>query len=235
MGLLTFSEMQSNVRTMLGERAQKDALIMRGLQFAQHRISRIFAYEEAFKTDEVTVDDTGTGNELTDATITMPDTMRKLYAITIVDDTNITPIIGISKVQWEQKIADTTVFSRGRPTNFVQFFRTLYLWRVPSQEYTIRRMYTSWPTEITLNEAKDAPSNTTTKSDLDHKDEMLILSAGVWCYLSMNNRERANYLFVVLKGLLEEAGIFDNDQPATAVAVTKSVESFADHTVPTFG
>lgn len=234
MGLLTFSEMQSQVRSMLGGRTNQDALIMRGLQIAQHRIARDFNFEELFTEDETTVDDTGDGNELTDSQITMPATMRKLHALVLIDSSNPMKLVGLSRQAWESMIADTTVFERGRPSHFVLDFKTITLWRVPSQEYTIRRLYSSWPTEITLNVGKDAPSTTTALSDLDHKDDLIITYAVVWCYLAINNRERANFFFQVYKDQLEAAGAFDKSQPATSISGMSSVEQSADYSVPTF-
>jgi hypothetical protein len=235
MGLLTFSEMQSQVRSMLGGRTDQDALIMRGLQFAQHNIAKVFHFEELFTDDTTSVSDTGDGNEITDATITMPSTLRKLHSLALVKTTHTVKLDRVGADKWEEIIASTEVYSRGEPSRYVMRGKTITLWRVPDATYTIRRLYSIWPTEIVLNTAKDAPSTTTATSLLDHKDELIITYAVVWCYLALGNREKANYFFVVYKNMLEEAGTFDIAKPDLSIASSKPDEIYVDHTVPTFG
>jgi len=236
MGLMTFSEMQSQIRSMLGGRQDQDASIMRGLQFAQWRIARIFEFEELFVDDESTVSNTGDGNEVTDATITLPDTCRKVYALSIVKTTTIVPLTGIPSVDWERVIGATEIYSRGEPKNFVIRYKSVTLWRVPDADYTIRKVYTVWPTEIILNVAKDAPSTTTALSLLDHKDEMVIEYALVYVYKTIGNFEKANYHFTIYKDMLKEAGVSDNNVPTThQAAASNKTPAYAAHTVPTFG
>ncbi len=235
MGLLTFSEMQSQVRSMLGGRVDQDALIMRGLQFAQHRIGRVFHFEELFVADEVDIEDTGDGNEVTDATITMPATMRKLHSLTIMESSKSDKLQRIQADQWEKFIGDTSEFDRGRTSNYVLRGKTVTLWRVPDDTYTIRRLYSVWPTEIVLNEDKDAPSTTDAVSLLDHKDDLIITYAIVWVYLALGNTDKANYFFVVYKDILKESGAFDVTEPDLTIASFSSDTIVSDHTSPTFG
>lgn len=235
MGLLTFTEMQSQVRSMLGGRQDQDALIMRGLQFAQHYIARVFNFDELFTDDETTLSNNGSGYELSDATITMPSTMKKLHSLSIVDDSSTDKLEQISADRWEQLIGDTSVYDRGRPTRYVLYGKTIYVHHSPDDTYTIRRLYTVWPTEIELNAGKDAPLSSTTTSLLDHKDDLLVTYAVVWCYLALGNQERANYFFSVFNNLLKQAGAFDVSKPDLSIASGKQSTSISDHTVPTFG
>jgi hypothetical protein len=235
MGLLTFSEMQSQVRSMLGGRSDQDALIMRGLQFAQHKIARKFEPEELLTVDTTTVTNTGTGNELTDATITMPSTLRKLHSLSIVDTSKVTKLIRVGADKWEELIGDVTVQGTGQPSHYVLYNKTVILHRVPDQTYTIRRFYSNWPTEIVLNTAGTSPSTTTATSDLDHKDEIIVTYATVWCYLALGNREKANYFFSVFQEMVGDAESFDILEPDLRISSSSQDRSIPDHTVPTFG
>ena len=236
MGLLTFSEMQSQVRSMLGGRADQDSAIMRGLQFAQWRIANIFSFEELFVEDTSTVNNTGAGNELTDATITLADNIRKVYALSIVESTRIVPLIGIPSIEWEKFVGATEIYSRAEPTNFVIRYKTVTLWRVPDATYTIRKVYTVWPTEIVLNAEKTEPSTITAITLLDHKDEMIIEYALVYVYKTVGNLDKANYHFTVYKDMLAEAGVSDKIAPTISQSSTSNtVPKTTDYLIPTFG
>ncbi len=235
MGLLTFSEMQSQVRSMLGGRTTQDALIMRGLQFAQHRIARLPGFDELFVADSITITSTGAGNEITDSTVTMPSTLRKLHSLSLIESSKTSKLEQIGADKWESVIGAQDTYDRGRPVRYVLRYQTVSLWRVPDQSYTLRRLYSVWPTEIELNAAKDAPSDTSAVSLLDHKDELIMVYAVVWCYLTLGNREKANYYFVIFKDMLGQAGQFDIVKPDLSIASSPVTEVVVDHTVPTFG
>jgi len=237
MGLLTFSEMQEQVRSMLGARSDKDATIMRGLQFAQWKISRIFHFDELYTQDEVSLSNTGSGNELTDATITLPSTTRKLHALVLVKDTQNIPLKGLPSERWEKIISDPSTYDRGEPYAYVVRFRTCYVFQVPDTDYTLKRLASYWPTEITLNDDKDAPSSTTATSDLDHKDDLIVLAATVWTALNLGKdyRDQANFFFTVFKNTLQEAGAFEESKPGIVNSASPDVILAPDYLIPTFG
>ncbi len=235
MGLQTFAEMQASVRSMLGGRVDQDALIMRGLQFAQHRIARVFHFEELFTTDESSISDTGSGNEITDATITMPSTMRKLHSLALMESSRVTKLNRVQSDDWERFVGDTGEFDRGKPSDYVLRGKVVTLWRVPDDSYDVRRLYSVWPTEIVLNTANHAPSSSATVSLLDHKDDLIIMYATVWSYMTLGNIDKSNYYFAVYKNMLAESGSFDVSEPDLSIASFKSQSFITDHTVPTFG
>ncbi len=235
MGLLTFSEMQSEVRSMLGGRSDQDSRIMRGLQFAQHRIAKVFEPDELLTNDTVTLTNTGTGNELTDATITMPSTLRKLHSLSIVDTSSTSKLIRVSVDRWEDIIGDVTVQGSGKPSHYVLYNKTVVVHRYPDVTYTVRRMYSNWPTEIVLNTEKTAPSTTTQLSDLDHMDESIITYAAVWTYLGLGNREKANYFFSIFKDMVGVNDGFNISEPDLSIHSSTPRRTIDDHNVPQFG
>lgn len=227
--------MQEQVRSMLGERTDKDALIMRGLQFAQHRVAKHFDFGELQVDATIAINTTGTGNELVDSTVTFDTTLHKIHGLGIQEDSRVTPLVGINANRWEQLIGDTASYDRGRPSLFFQRYNTVVVWRPPDQAYTLRCVYDRWPTEIILNGAKDAPSTTTATSDLDHKDDLIILRATVWCYIALNNRERANFFNAIYKDELAVDAEDTRSKPTTTQATSKQTEVISDHTIPRFG
>jgi len=235
MGLFTFSEMQSDVRSMLGGRTNQEALIMRGLIYSQWRIARIFHFDEQFVNDEVTLTNTGAGNEVTDATITMPTGTRKIHSLSIVDSTRNSKLMQIGADKWEEVIGATDSHGEGEPSKYVQYGNTVIVWRVPDGTYTVRRLYSVWATEIALNAEKTAPSDTAAVSLLEHKDDLITMYATVWCYLTMGNREKANYYYVVFKDMLGEAGVDDLQKPDLVIASSTPNVQIYDHSVPFFG
>lgn len=237
MGLTTFAQMQADVRSMLGGRTDKDSIIMRGLQFAQVRISRIFHFEELFTSDSVTLQNTGSGNELTDSTIAMPSTMRKLHSLVLTTETSPVPLKGLSSERWEKIVRDPTYYGRGKPDLYVLRYHTVIVYRPPDGTYTLNRLYTKWPTPIVLNVAGDAPLNDTDVSDLEQKDDLLTLSAAIWTalHLGIDYREQANYWFSILRNDLKDAGAFEFSKPDTVISATPRSYVEMDHSVPSFG
>lgn len=236
MGLLTFATMQEQVRQNLGGRTEKDALIMTALRIAQVRLARAYGYEELFATpDTVTIDTTGTGNELTDATLTLPSNIRKLYTLSIVEDSTFRKLEAMSVVEWEEKVSTPEIYGRMKPARYVQRNFTVTLDRAPDDEYTIRRVYSTWPTDIALNGAGDAPSSSTAVSDLDNKDDLLITYATVWCFLTLRQREDANYFFSIFKEMTGGAIEFDDERPDLTQDASSHDLGVPPYTMPRFG
>lgn len=227
--------MQTEVRGMLGGRTDKDALIMRGLQFAQDTIAKLYNFAELQTDDTVTLSSTGDGNELTDATISFPITMHKIHGLGIQESDRVIPLDGINVGLWEQLIGDSGSYGRGKPDRFFQRHQSVTVWRPPDSTYTIRRVYDNWPTAIVLNTAKDAPNDLNAVSDLDHKDDLIIIQATVWAYTSLNNREQANYFFAIFKDKIGIDSIDEQSKPVTVQSTTRTIPTSTDHTVPIFG
>ena len=68
----------------------------------------------------------------------------------------------------------------------------------------MRTYFTNWPTDL---------SSGTDKSDLDEKDDLIILLTMIWLSTSQDRPDRANYFWAVFKTVYEEALGEDLNRP----------------------
>ncbi len=195
MGLLTLAELKTEVRGAFGNTAEYDSRLNNMLTMAQDRLVSKHDFEELKVRGTIaTIDDTDDASA--DMVVALPSNLRQLYSIALIDDVNSRKLDSVPSAQWDELIPYAEAFTRGRPTKYRRWGPNIELWRIPDDEYVLRGHYSTWGTAFT----GDAQ-----KSDLERKDQLLILLAQIWLAALIDRPDRANYFWSIFKTIYQES------------------------------
>ncbi len=219
MGVLTNTELQDQVREGLGNRTEKDALIVRGLNVAETVIARKKDFPELRQdpVDSVTV---ASNNSYALSTLLVAgghetyNRVRQIYSLAVIDGTSYYPLDAIEPREWEKKVPSHASTDReSRPNSYTRYTDTkLYFWPTPDSAYVIRFSYSLWPTTIqhtagviTVGGVDNTPGEADAVSELEDKDDLIISYATMWCYSMLGNTKKAGHFFGMYQSQLPEA------------------------------
>ena len=196
MGTFTLDEMKTEIREGLGGRADYDTRLTLLINLAQMRLARRHDFEELRARGSLTAPVTAT--PVDDMTIALPTSpkLRKINSIAVMDGQNSQKLLGRTWRQWDSEIPKPEEFARGRPSMYRRIGDSIEIWRIPDIQYTLRTYFTNWPIELV---------DGTDKSDLDEKDDLIILLSLIWLSALQDRPDRANYFWAIFKTSYEEA------------------------------
>lgn len=197
MGLLTLNEMKTEIRAAFGNTTTYDSRLTSLLNMAQDRLVARHDFEELKVRDTIgTTADTGDASA--DMVIALPGTLRQLYSVAVIDGANSRKLTRVPSALWDATIPYAEAFTRGKPDKYRRWGNSIELWRVPDATYTLRGHWSKWATAL----ADATPTGT---SDLERKDQLLILLVLVWLSALADRPDRANYFWSIFKTVYEES------------------------------
>ncbi len=219
MGVLTLAQMKTEVRAAFGDSTQYDARLDNLFTLAQDRLVSKHDFEE-LKVRATLATTSVTADPSVDMVVALPVTLRQLYSVILVDDMNSRRLQPIPGHLWDKEIPYAEAFTRARPTKYRRWGTNIELWRVPDAAYVLRGHYTTWGTAFTTDSQK---------SDLERKDQLLILLVQIWLAVLLDRPDRANYFWAVFKTMYEESfhvSIYQADVNMGSTSSSASVDNY---------
>lgn len=185
------------------------------LNWGQQRIARFYSFHELNEINEsaATVTSvsryplsTGTNN----LGLTRP---KDIQSIRLIDSQN-SRVLTRKSVRWfDQKLPLITNYSDARPHIYVRWGNSLEMFRRPDAAYTLYIRYPQWATELTAS---------STSTDFENKDQLLICMAILEGYLHFEEYDDAAVWLQKALGLLTDAvhaeGDIDWEPQASAMS-----------------
>ena len=205
MGTLTLTQLEDEVRSALGGRTDLDSRLTRFINLAQERLARAHTFEEMQRAEDFTLGFTSTpATDKFQAFSTLTNSNPKeIYSVTIVDGTSSQKLIYRPPRQWDKLLPAPESRSTGRPAFYTTWNDKFEWYPVPDKAYSATIRMSIWPTDL-------SGSN---KSDLDHKDDIIVYLAVSWAFHSLGRREDAARFYNIAKVMMEEAFSEDRDKP----------------------
>ena len=199
MGTLPRSELVEELKGFFGNRDDiTDSRYIRWLNLAQTRIARIHGWEELEEESSLST----TANS---KTISIPSNTRKVRSVVLIDGTSSKKLTGYLYKEFDKHIPYPEALSTGRPTIYTHWKGQLELWKIPDAVYSVKMRRTFWPTAFT--------SSSDVASDLDEKDDAIIMLAASWGHLSLRNTEDGTKYWRIYTRLINEAIGEDVERP----------------------
>lgn len=196
MGTLTFADIKTEVKGFLGDRDDFDARIPNIINLAQMRIARLSVFEELNTTN--TGDLTYTGSLVNDKVYTLPTNLRNIYSIKVYEDTGtrFKRLHGLSSMEFDKKIVmPEKIQTKSMPTFYHRWGDQIEMFPIIDKDYKIDVRYSAWPTALSA----DADL-----SELDEKDDALIVLSASWMFMSLKKKEDANFQWTVYKNMMKD-------------------------------
>jgi hypothetical protein len=222
MGTLTRAELQSEVSKNLGglldnlsgaDLTAAKERINRHLELTQIRMARVRDFQELRKRDSDPV--TITGTPATDQYYTnLPSTLRKVFAfIRQIGTDRGHKLTFWPHRSWDQLVTTPSEISTGDADIYTAWRDSsraiqMELYPVPSQNWTLLRRYSVWPTPF---------ANDNAVSDFDAKDDIIIAWTTEWMFRSMGETEDHNEWRGVRMELLDTARKDDMSEPDISI------------------
>lgn len=200
MGTLLKSDIIDEATQFLGNRTDiTDSRYVRWLNLAQMRIARLKVWEElqALDTSLVTV--------ISDKFITEPANIRKIYSFRLIDAEHSRILTGKPPKSFDQAIPLPSRFSEGRPTVYTRWAGKIELYKVPDAVYSLEMRYSKWPTAFLIG--------SDVVSELEEKDDALIMLMVSWGFLSLRNIEDATKYWRIYRDIINDAAMEDVERP----------------------
>jgi len=206
MGTLTRSELVTEVSAFFADRDDiSTARYITWLNIAQQRIARVHNFEE-LEGLNTSLSTSYTGTPADDKFVTLPSTVRKIHDIRLIDGSESRKLQGFLYKEFDKRIPYPEKYATGKPSIYTKWAGKLELWKIPDAAYDLDIRITAWPTAF--NASSDVAS------DLDEKDDALIMLAVSWGYLSLRNMEDANKFWAIYKNMLNDIVGEDIEQPS---------------------
>lgn len=206
MGVLTGEEMENEVRSNLGGRTDLDDRLYRFLNFAQDQLARYHQFDEL----ETLVETTTTAGV---GTLSLPSKPLDIRSLRLIDGSQSRKLTYYTPRQFDAMVPDTSWYATERPSIYTAYRRTVELWRIPNDSYTVYLRYKAYPTAF--SEGDDDTS------DFEGMDDILIALATSWAFRSLGESEKASYwVGVAAKGmqLARNADLFRTDYAPSGTA-----------------
>ena len=192
MGTLTLTQLQDEVRAYHGNRTDLDARLTRFLNFAQIRLARAFSFPELHKFV------TATGsfvNDSTDRFLTLPANTHSIKDLVLEDEETSRKLEYKSPREFDRMFTGYIARGRRKPIIYTKWRETIELMPLPDEAYDYEIRYVIWPADLV---------NGTDTSELDRKDELLILLAASIMHHSLGNTDKGRNLFGMFRTLLKD-------------------------------
>ena len=219
----------SEVKTNLGNRTDKTtANILEWLNLAQVRLARVRNWSELFETASVfitpltsgtayktTNQKPGTGSE----TITYANGgLKAMESIRVsfggsdangpFDRSYMLSYLGRRQFRRLLPNPESSHAMQGYPSVFTEEDEQLYLYKIPNKAYLLEIGYFSWPTDLT---------DSTTASNFDGKDDILINLASSIGFHSLGMRDQGGQYYAIANALIADAEAEDGATPSHVI------------------
>lgn len=193
MGTLTLAELTEEVRSHLGGRDDLDDRITRFINFAQLRLARAYTFPELHRRSYTT--GTYGGTALSDRFITLPANVRSVQSVVVEDGSTSIKLTYHAPRRFDRLFSGLLSTGRRKPQVYTKWLETIELMPVPEKAYQYELRWVKWPDNLV---------ESTDKSELDRKDELLILLAASIANHSLARFDRGKMLYGMFAASLEQ-------------------------------
>lgn len=205
MGTLTRSQLESEIHAFFADRTDIDsARLITWLNLAQTRIARLRPWQELEDLD------TSVSTAASTKFVTLPTNTRTIYDVRLIDGANSRRISIRTHVEFDKAVPYPERYATGRPELATRWAEKLEFWRVPDAIYPLEIRRLKWPTTFT--------SGSDVASDLDQKDDALIMLAVTWGYTSFRQLEDAGRCWAIYRAMINEAAGEEVERPELDIA-----------------
>ncbi len=218
---LTNAQVQAMVRAGLGRgesRTDQDDLIVQSLNFALDELGRRTGQVSWLELNKGPTDVTLTASQnyfdcsdiLTAESLQSYDKIQHIYAMTLINGSNVTPITGMSVRKWGKKIpSHSDTDTEGKPTTYCRIDDRIYLYPVPNSAYEVRIFYSIWPTPIQHSAGTITAGSTAGQASADislpNHGSMLVAYAVYWAASILGNDALSTRNFGIFEKQLKDA------------------------------
>lgn len=188
MGTLTRSQLETEIKAFLGNRIDIDTRLVNILNLSQIRITRLKNWDELEEIASGTLAFTGANS---DKFFSFPANIRDIRSFRLIDGTNSRKLKYVATNKMDTDIPYPEANARNKPKWYVVWKSRAELVPMPNKAYDYELRYSFWPTAFT--------STSDVVSDLDNKDDLIILLSVSWIHLSIGNEDKANKYFAIFK------------------------------------
>jgi len=191
MGTLLKSELINEVSKFFADRSDIDAArYVLWLNLSQQRIARLKVWEELQGLDTSLVTVAG------DKFVSEPSNIRKIYTLRLIDGDNSRFLNGKPQKAFDKLIPLPSQHAEGRPSIYTRWAGKFELYQVPDLVYNLELRYSKWATAFT--------TGADIVSDLNEKDDALIMLTVSWGFLTLRNIEDATKYWRIYKDMINK-------------------------------
>ena len=227
MGLLTFTQIQAEIKKHHADRSDIDSRLNVVTDLAQMRIARIHEWDQLHFLIRGVLPYTGTKlyDKVYNLAADMPTgyKIKTLYSVRLFDAAatlDWTPV-GLNRIEFDKKLQEPSYAASGKPEFFTKVSTfsaaatrvnpALEFWPAPDAAYSIELRLQVWPRFLT-----DSGKTLADKSDLELDDAIIHLSTS-YLFNSLGREEKARFHFGIYKSILEDAQILDDKNFETSI------------------
>jgi len=210
MGTITYTQMKTEILANLGNRSEfdEDRLVVI-LNLAQMRIARFRAWEELTSVTDDTF--TITADEEDDKAVPLPSNIKDIYTFRIITGQGQSRKLIRRTTRWfDENIPEPEYYTRNKPVNYTRFANALEVHPVPDDTYRYLIRQRFWPTAFDKTAGQ--------KTELDHKDDLLVALSTNWAFQSLGRLEDAGRWWTIYLNMLKSAGLEDAEKPDEMIA-----------------
>lgn len=220
MGALTLSDFRTELLAGLGNRTENQSVtldrIVTGLNLAQSRVSRAYAFSEMAQVAFAQMNFTGTPG--LDKFLVPPADMRTCHSFVLLDTSSGTSSLGTSRkvtqIPWrkfDKMFPAPEWLAPGYPNFYALWGRFIVMAPAPYLQFTAQLRYMAQPTPFASNAL-------TQSSDFQNKDDILLNYTLAYFWKALGRADRATYFEGLAKEQLDEAIERDDERPDIEVA-----------------
>lgn len=214
MGVLTRSELTSEIKHNLGDRSDVDSSLINYLNFAQDELARLALWSELETLVETT---TSAGTK----TISLPSKPRDIYSFRLIDSSRSRKLIYYTPRQFDALFPYPEWRTQGRPSIYTNYRETIEVLRIPDDSYPVYLRYLAWPTAF--SDSSDVVS------DFESKDDILIAMATAWAFNRLGEHEKASRWYnsanyQIRQAVKEDRGYTDSEVRGSSNMPSASTE-----------
>ena len=204
MGTLTLSQIQAEITSGLGNRADvTPARITNVVNLMQSRLSRFYDFTE-MQLVTPTVPYTQTGNPSQDKYMNVPANTKTIHVLKCLDGANSRKLIEKPWRMFNRTFPLPEILARAWPDFYTRFGNQLVLMPIPLIAFQFEMYSVIWPTPLV---------NPTDISGFDNKDDILVVSSLGYLYRSLGRPDKADTYEQQAAQLALEAKMRDNTRP----------------------
>jgi hypothetical protein len=175
MGTMTGAQLEAEIKANLGNRTDLDSRLYTFLNWAQIEIARKLYLREL---ETITASFSTVADQ---DYIAQPGFLRDLISFRLMDGTSSRKLTWIPRRVYDDWCPSPSSVTTARSTHFTAWAGVFYLWRIPDAAYATKMIHTNWPTPFT--------AASTSASDIDELDELIVILATVKAFRSLKDIE----------------------------------------------
>jgi hypothetical protein len=226
MGLLTFTQIKTEISAHHGGRADITSRLNTVVDLAQMRMARLKDWDGLKLLIRGTLNYGGTAqvDKVYDLSSELPTNylLKQIYSIRILSsDGRSKKLVGKVQSEFDKMVPEPEYYARGFPEIYVRtatksgstyIKQGIELWRVPDEAYSIEVRAQTWPGYLT-----NSGKATTDASDLDLDDALIHLSTS-YLYNSFGREDKARFHFAIYKDIINDAEKLEDEDFDTVIA-----------------